>query len=115
VRVPQEIRIYEATWSGTLLLLLQTYKLRTKMEAAKVSTEALRNQIAATEKQLQELKIQLARLESKDKADNQPAQPDDDERPQKLMQGDIPKWPLTQEEYSRYGRQMIVSSIGIQG
>jgi hypothetical protein len=25
------------------------------------------------------------------------------------------KWPLTPEEYSRYGRQMIVSSIGIQG
>jgi hypothetical protein len=31
--------------------------------------------------------------------------------------GDAPerKWPLSQEEYSRYGRQMIVPSVGIQG
>lgn len=99
----------------TAPLLLQTYQLELEMEAAKKSAETLKNQIAATEKQLQELKNQLAGLEADDKADTQPAQPDDDEDPKKPREGEIPKWPLTQEEYNRYGRQMIVSSIGIQG
>lgn len=85
------------------------------MEAATISAEAIRSQIAATEKQLQELKNQLAGLQSVDKADAQPAQPDDNEHREKSGQGDIPKWPLTQEEYNRYGRQMIVPGIGIQG
>lgn len=85
------------------------------MEAAKISVEALRNQIAATERQLQELRDQLAGLESEDKADRQPPQPHEDGQPQDSREGDIPKWPLTQEEYNRYGRQMIVSSIGIKG
>jgi adenylyltransferase and sulfurtransferase len=85
------------------------------MEAAKISAEALRNQIAATEKQLQELRDQLAGLEYIDKADAQPPQPCEDGQLQDPGKRDVPKWPLTQEEYSRYGRQMIVSSIGIQG
>jgi adenylyltransferase/sulfurtransferase len=84
------------------------------MEAAKISAEALRNQIAATEKQLQELRDHLAGLESLDKADAQPPQPCEDGL-QDSREGDIPKWPLIQEEYNRYGRQMIVSSIGIKG
>jgi adenylyltransferase/sulfurtransferase len=82
------------------------------MEAAKISADALRNQIAATEKQLQELKIQLAGLEVKDEADGQP---DRDAHLKESRDRNISKWPLTQEEYNRYGRQMIVSSIGIQG
>ncbi len=94
---------------------LRAHKLRLTMEAAKISAAALRDQIDATEKQLQQLRNQLAGLESEDKADRQPAQPDDDEHLTNLRGGDIPKWPLTQEEYNRYGRQMIVSSIGIQG
>jgi adenylyltransferase and sulfurtransferase len=85
------------------------------MEAAKTSADALRNQIAATEKQLQKLKDQLAGLESLDKAESQPLQPCEDGQLQESGNGDIPKWPLTQEEYNRYGRQMIVSSIGIKG
>jgi adenylyltransferase and sulfurtransferase len=85
------------------------------MEAAKISAGALRNQIAATEKQLQELKNQLAGLEAEDEADGQPAQPDGDAHLKESRDRNIPKWPLTQEEYNRYGRQMIVSSIGIQG
>ena len=28
---------------------------------------------------------------------------------------DAPEWPLELDEYKRYGRQMIVSNIGIQG
>jgi len=85
------------------------------MEVAKTSAEALRNQIAATEKQLQELRNQLAGLESPDKADTQPSQPCEHGQPRDSRAGEVPKWPLTQEEYNRYGRQMIVSSIGIKG
>jgi adenylyltransferase and sulfurtransferase len=94
-------------------LLLQTHKLQGKMEAAKISAETLRHQIAATEKQLQELRDRLAELELEDKADSQPPQPHEDGHVQDSS--DVPKWPLTQEEYTRYGRQMIVSSVGIKG
>ena len=85
------------------------------MEAANISAETLRNQIAATEKQLQELRDQLAGVESLDKADAQLPQPREDVQLQDSRGGDVPKWPMTQEEYNRYGRQMIVSSIGIKG
>ena len=85
------------------------------MEAAKSSANILRSQIAATEKQLQELKKQLAGLESQDKAESQPPQPNNEEQPEKSRGYITSKWPLTQEEYNRYGRQMIVSSIGIHG
>ena len=75
------------------------------MESANLSAEALRSQIANTEKQLQELKQQLSEIETQDNV----GLPDDH------VQAQTKTWPLTQEEYSRYGRQMIVSSIGIKG
>jgi len=72
------------------------------MESANTSAEALRAQIAATEAQLQSLKDQLAKIEEKE-----------------VQNGVDPvthsQWPLSQEEYKRYGRQMIVPNIGIQG
>jgi adenylyltransferase/sulfurtransferase len=72
------------------------------MEAANTSAEALRAQIAATESELQRLKSQLAKIEEK-KATNET----------NLVTHS--KWPLSQEEYKRYGRQMIVPGFGIQG
>jgi adenylyltransferase and sulfurtransferase len=85
------------------------------MNAARISAEALRTQITTAEKQLNELKDQLAGLEAPDKAENQPPQPREDGQPRDLGSGESTMWPLTQEEYNRYGRQMIVPSIGIQG
>lgn len=73
------------------------------MEAATTSASALRAQIAATEQELGKLKEQLAKIEEKETSTNEVEKPV------------TSKWPLSQEEYTRYGRQMIVPSIGIQG
>lgn len=83
------------------------------MDWANASAEALRKQISETEAQLQRLKDQLAQVEAdgpvdwvnglslSDEADN--------------VTGTPQKWPLSAEEYRRYGRQMIVPGVGIQG
>ncbi|EPE28084.1 Activating enzyme of the ubiquitin-like protein [Glarea lozoyensis ATCC 20868] len=73
------------------------------MERATTTAKALRAQITATELQLQNLKAQLATLESQEP----PLQNESEKIPT--------KWPLTPDEYKRYGRQMIVPNIGIQG
>ncbi|KKK26510.1 hypothetical protein ARAM_001004 [Aspergillus rambellii] len=72
---------------------------------------SLRSQIAATEAQLAGLKRELqdaeeAALKSRTQG---PASAVPDHR-------DLPrKWPLLGEEYRRYGRQMIVPQLGLQG
>lgn len=81
------------------------------MESANARAETLRNQIENAEKTLQELKKQLAEIEPQGKA----KQPHDHVQAQTPPERDVKAWPLTQEEYSRYGRQMIVSTIGIKG
>lgn len=70
------------------------------MEAATLSISALRAHIAATEQELLRLKSQLLNLEKKEKEKNVTSPS---------------KWPLSSEEYKRYGRQMIVPSIGLSG
>ncbi len=82
------------------------------METATGSAEILRQEISKAETKLQELKDLLAKVEAHSEAESQPNSnmPVEDKKIE-----DVRKWPLTQEEYSRYGRQMIVSSIGIQG
>ncbi|KAH8815487.1 molybdenum cofactor synthesis protein-like protein [Xylogone sp. PMI_703] len=75
------------------------------MDKADEAIEALKRQITETEEKLAELKQQLASLEvAKDSgvlsdAAAPPSTP----------------YPLSAEEYRRYGRQMIVPHIGIQG
>lgn len=64
----------------------------------------LRAQIAATESQLLALKQELEAAE-KLRGETVPASSERSER----------KWPLSAEEYRRYGRQMIVSQIGLPG
>lgn len=89
-----------------------TKRARFNMEAANTSAQALREQILATEAQLQKLKKDLAQVEASGAAqicNNLPLEesvvtPHNDR-----------KWPLSEEEYKRYGRQMIVPSIGIEG
>jgi hypothetical protein len=84
------------------------------MDSATQSADALRRQIAATEEELKRLKAQLASVEAHDGTNGV----------EKSLQGlevddaglvTHGKWPLSAEEYKRYGRQMIVPSIGIQG
>jgi adenylyltransferase/sulfurtransferase len=77
------------------------------MEHIESKCIALRAQIAATESKLADLKRKLSTLEAtsadqvkqEDTTDNVKAR----------------KWPLLAEEYRRYGRQMIVPQIGLQG
>jgi hypothetical protein len=86
----------------------------TTMDSATQSADALRKQITATEEELKRLKAQLASVEALDGTNGVQKSllglKVDDAGP--VTQG---KWPLSAEEYKRYGRQMIVPSIGIQG
>ena len=78
------------------------------MEPANASAEALRKQIATAEAELKKLRAQLAQVEADAVI----------QKTEGLSLNEHPvtkKWPLLPEEYKRYGRQMIVPSIGIQG
>lgn len=80
------------------------------MENADRSAEELRSQIAALEHQLDSLKDQLASIEAAAAAQEQ--------GPERHGKQDGPsdwRWPLAPEDYERYGRQLILPSIGIQG
>lgn len=82
------------------------------MEAANASAQALREQILATEAQLHKLKNELAQVEASAGARGF-SNSSLSESP--VTQQNGKRWPLSEEEYKRYGRQMIVPSIGIQG
>jgi len=84
------------------------------MDSANASAAALRIQISETEAQLKKLKAQLAQVEASNLSIplNDISLNGSTEDPVTLSQG---RWPLSKEEYRRYGRQMIVPSIGIQG
>ncbi|CAI7659112.1 unnamed protein product [Penicillium glandicola] len=72
---------------------------------------SLRAQIIATEAQLAGLKRDLANAEQaaqSETATTTKIQPEDGD-------GESGRWPLFQEEYKRYGRQMIVSQVGLKG
>lgn len=79
------------------------------MAEAEKKVETLREKIRVKEKELQELKSQLANLEvSADINTTSTVKTD-------LVIGEPPKWPLLPEEYKRYGRQMIVPRVGLKG
>jgi len=80
------------------------------MDAATQSAEALKKHIATTEEQLKRLKEQLVAVEAQSSLEKAVGGLE-------LGAGPVTtgKWPLELEEYKRYGRQMIVPSIGIQG
>lgn len=65
--------------------------------------DRLRREIAAKESELADLNSQLALAESSKRAEDE----DDTSSPW--------RWPLSREEYDRYGRQMVVPSFGLQG
>ncbi|KAI0456532.1 adenylyltransferase [Xylaria acuta] len=78
--------------------------------------ERLKVQISKTEEELHQLKSQLAELEAS------PPTPAPEPSEEAQVQGQPTgvshhewKWPLKEEEYARYGRQLILPSVGIQG
>lgn len=83
------------------------------MQNLEETCASLRTQIAATEAQLASLKRDLADAEkaAAAKSDN----PDFAENQNEGPKNRTSPWPLLQEEYRRYGRQMIVSQIGLEG
>ncbi|PQE12661.1 hypothetical protein CJF30_00002536 [Rutstroemia sp. NJR-2017a BBW] len=82
------------------------------MNSAQQRAEALRRQIAETESELAFLKLQLSSIEGKVSAKETIDQLAVSEEDHPVTHG---RWPLSLEEYKRYGRQMIVPDIGIQG
>ncbi|KAM3077559.1 Urmylation protein [Clarireedia jacksonii] len=82
------------------------------MDSVQQRAEALRRQIVETESELAFLKLQLSNIEEKvsTKETTDPRTVSEEE--DIVTHG---KWPLSLEEYKRYGRQMIVPDIGIQG
>lgn len=86
----------------------------TTMESANASAEALKRQIEATEAELSKLRAQLAQVEA-GCATQSTSNLSINAPPGFVAQDAEKKWPLLPEEYKRYGRQMIVPSIGIKG
>lgn len=79
------------------------------MEELLKSRELLQQQVSATEAQLHNLRSELENTEKQiatEKAKS--ATVNDDFAAQQ-------KWPFSQDEYRRYGRQMIVEKIGLEG
>lgn len=70
---------------------------------------SLRAQIAATEAQLAGLKRDLANAEKTAATSEAAGKTNGD------TNGAGGRWPLLQEEYRRYGRQMIVPQVGLEG
>lgn len=80
------------------------------------SRELLKQQIATTETQLSQLKAELERTEQQIAAET----PTTTSHPEEVNEGKRPtgrtrRYPLEQDEYRRYGRQMIVEQIGLEG
>ncbi|KAL9044900.1 MAG: hypothetical protein Q9214_001996 [Letrouitia sp. 1 TL-2023] len=89
------------------------------MEVVDDAIQSLRAQIKSTEDQLNQLKRQLEEAErrkeegiAKDEEQQSPAIPLSNSPSQ--ANGHWP-WPLQPDEYKRYGRQMILQEIGLQG
>ncbi|PYH72925.1 HesA/MoeB/ThiF family protein [Aspergillus vadensis CBS 113365] len=78
------------------------------MNGLEQTCASLRTQIAATEAKLADLKRELEVAEQAAASHNSPNAADTEG-------GSERRWPLLDEEYRRYGRQMIVPQLGIQG
>lgn len=68
--------------------------------------ESLQNEISQCESRLAALKQELAETEARQ---NQRL------NGQKTVAPAPPRWPLSLDEYERYGRQMILPEIGLEG
>lgn len=78
---------------------------------ARNSADQLREKISKIEKELKDLKEQLARVEEQTSRSSTAATVSVGEETVTPAW----KWPLSAEEYERYGRQLILPSVGIHG
>lgn len=78
------------------------------MDTARESARQLREQIEKAEEELKNLREQLAQAEAYE-------QEKEAETRTASTNGSAWKWPLKAEEYDRYGRQLILPNMGIQG
>ncbi|KAI1095017.1 adenylyltransferase [Rostrohypoxylon terebratum] len=86
------------------------------MDSIPDKAEQLRHKITQVEKELQDLRRQLSELESSTvdpKLDQGSGSTLDHNQVAKTVPGW--RWPLKEEEYSRYGRQLILPTVGIKG
>ncbi|KAI9812994.1 MAG: Urmylation protein [Thelocarpon impressellum] len=77
------------------------------MEDLDLKVQSLKDQVSTVEAQLSQLRADLAHAESRlaGSSNEDSARPDPESR----------NWPMSPDEYLRYGRQMILPSIGVQG
>ncbi|KAI0411511.1 ThiF family protein [Xylaria grammica] len=83
------------------------------MDLVTGKVERLKAQISKTEVELQQLKAQLAELEGLRPPSSPLSAPQVRDQSTEISQDW--KWPLREEEYARYGRQLILPSVGIRG
>lgn len=77
-----------------------------------VYIKILRDRIAIHEHEIQKLKDELAQASAgRDDNDDSAKPPKQNENPEIVRT----PWPLSSEEYKRYGRQLILPNIGIEG
>ncbi|KAK7908000.1 hypothetical protein PG985_015303 [Apiospora marii] len=85
------------------------------MEPVSCRAEQLRLQIAKAESELRGLRLQLSQVESRqeDAPPVQPVQPVQSGQPGR---SEPPwKWPLQQQDYERYARQLVLPNVGVDG
>lgn len=83
-----------------------------EMEDLETKCASLRTEVAATEAQLARLKRELHDAEEAALKSRAQDASDANTEAKTRAKG---KWPLSREEYRRYGRQMIVPQLGLQG
>lgn len=76
------------------------------MEQLSTSARDLREQIARAEAELKALKEQLVKVEGGGQVIDESVE---------VPTGAKRKWPLRAVEYERYGRQLILPSVGVEG
>ncbi|KAK8138579.1 hypothetical protein PG984_001959 [Apiospora sp. TS-2023a] len=86
------------------------------MEPASSRAEQLRLQIAKAESELRELRLQLSQVEQRQE-DAPPDQPGRSSHATYVPPDIEPpwSWPLQQQEYERYARQLILPNVGVDG
>ncbi|KAI0125440.1 ThiF family protein [Xylariales sp. AK1849] len=84
------------------------------METATSRADELRRQITETEEQLEALRAQLEALELS-AGRPQDATPERTATKPPGLPAVPWKWPLHEEEYARYGRQLVLPTVGIKG
>ncbi|KAI1465645.1 adenylyltransferase [Daldinia caldariorum] len=87
------------------------------MDSITDKAQQLRHKISQAEKELQDLRRQLEEIEESNSQSQDTNQQFGSTSESENTKHELPewKWPLSEEEYSRYGRQLILPTVGIKG